>query len=61
MIDCTHWWVIKFEEGESSLGVCKKCGETRRFLNAIPERVILGERRFGHGGSFTIGRLRRSR
>lgn len=58
---CIHHWLIAFEEGKDSPGVCKKCGEERKFLNAIPEIVILGERRYGHGGSYTIGRLRRSR
>lgn len=58
---CIHHWLIAFEVGKDSLGVCKKCGEERRFLNAIPEIVILGERRYGNGGSYNISKLRRSR
>lgn len=58
-LNCVHHWVISFEIGASSPGVCKKCGQRRRFLNAISEKVILGERRYGHGGSYNIGRLRR--
>ena len=33
---CHHYWVIEIANGPKSQGVCKYCGETRSFLNAMP-------------------------
>ena len=37
---CVHHWLIGPPVGETSSGVCKRCGETRTFLTT-PERFAL--------------------
>ena len=37
---CVHHWIIGTPVGETSSGVCKRCGETRQFLTT-PERFAL--------------------
>ena len=32
---CCHHWVIEPAEGPTSLGVCRKCSESREFRNSI--------------------------
>ena len=32
---CVHHWLIETANGPTSLGVCRYCGETRHFENAI--------------------------
>lgn len=34
---CVHVWDIDQANGPTSKGTCKRCGEAREFLNAIPE------------------------
>ena len=34
---CHHYWIIEIANGPKSKGVCKYCGETRHFLNAMPD------------------------
>jgi len=34
---CHHYWIIEIANGPKSKGVCKYCGETRSFLNAVPD------------------------
>jgi hypothetical protein len=33
---CTHHWVIAAAQGRTSQGVCKLCGQKKRFVNSIP-------------------------
>ena len=33
-IDCRHYWVIEEADGPISSGVCKICGEKRKFHNS---------------------------
>ena len=45
---CCHHWVIQTSEGSISLGVCKRCFETREFKNSIedwPFDQLPGERK----------------
>ena len=30
---CTHWWNIESQNGRTSRGVCKLCGEKKMFLS----------------------------
>ena len=32
---CAHHWIIEPARGKESRGVCKNCGETRMFKNAV--------------------------
>ena len=34
---CPHYWLIESAKGPTSRGVCKACGATKDFFNAIPE------------------------
>jgi hypothetical protein len=34
---CCHYWIIEIANGPKSRGVCKYCGESRDFLNSIPD------------------------
>jgi hypothetical protein len=34
---CSHYWIIEMANGPKSRGVCKYCGESRDFLNAMPD------------------------
>ena len=34
---CRHYWIIEIANGPKSRGVCKYCGESRNFLNSIPD------------------------
>lgn len=34
---CNHYWIIEIANGPKSRGVCKYCGETRDFLNTMPD------------------------
>lgn len=36
---CKHHWLIKTANGETSEGVCKKCGDTRVFSNLFEGRI----------------------
>ena len=33
--DCAHHWAISSPNGPTSLGSCKRCGETKEFKNSI--------------------------
>ena len=33
---CSHYWIIEMASGPKSRGVCKYCGESRDFMNAMP-------------------------
>jgi hypothetical protein len=35
--ECQHYWLIDGPNGPRSQGVCKYCGATREFFNAIPD------------------------
>jgi len=34
---CCHYWIIEVANGPKSRGVCKHCGESKDFLNSIPD------------------------
>jgi hypothetical protein len=34
---CSHYWIIEVANGPRSRGVCRYCGETRDFLNSMPD------------------------
>ena len=38
---CRHYWIIEVANGPTSKGVCKYCGETRDFLNVIPDFTVI--------------------
>jgi hypothetical protein len=38
---CHHYWIIEIANGPKSRGVCKYCGETREFFNAMPDFNVL--------------------
>ena len=38
---CNHYWMIEDAKGSTSRGVCKLCGEERKFYNSWPGFVIL--------------------
>ncbi len=44
---CHHFWVIEEANGPKSPGVCKYCGQTKDFYNAIPDLSAL--KRNGRG------------
>lgn len=35
--ECPHFWDIEAANGPSSKGVCRLCGETKEFFNALPD------------------------
>ncbi len=35
-----HYWIIETPDGLTSKGVCKRCGETRTFPNAMRENKL---------------------
>jgi hypothetical protein len=37
---CRHYWIIEMANGPKSRGVCKYCGESRDFLNAMPDFTV---------------------
>ena len=37
---CRHYWIIEMANGPKSQGVCRYCGETRDFLNSMPEFTV---------------------
>ena len=39
--ECRHYWMIEDAKGSTSRGVCKLCGEERKFYNSWPGFVIL--------------------
>jgi hypothetical protein len=38
---CAHHWQIATPNGESSEGVCKRCGATRDFLNYSQRKMMV--------------------
>ena len=36
MTTCIHHWIIEAQEGPVSIGVCKHCGDIRKFNNGLP-------------------------
>lgn len=36
---CTHHWIIDSPNGESSRGVCLRCGEKRIFSNSLDKKI----------------------
>lgn len=34
-MNCTHYWLLEDNQRLMSIGVCKKCGATSKFLNNI--------------------------
>lgn len=38
---CHHYWVIEIASGPTSKGVCKYCGQSKDFLNTIPDLSTL--------------------
>jgi hypothetical protein len=42
---CSHLWIIDSPQGPTSWGKCRWCGETREFLNSIPDDVVVTEER----------------
>jgi hypothetical protein len=39
--DCAHHWQIETPNGETSEGVCKRCGKTRAFLNYSQRKMMV--------------------
>ena len=37
---CSHYWIIEMANGPKSRGVCKHCGESRDFLNTMPDFTV---------------------
>lgn len=37
--NCIHHWIIEIPNGPKSNGICKKCGETRVYINTFSEGV----------------------
>lgn len=37
---CRHYWVIEVANGPKSRGVCQYCGESRDFLNSMPDFTV---------------------
>lgn len=37
--ECAHHWQIETPAGETSLGICKRCGATRNFANYSQRRT----------------------
>jgi len=37
--DCAHHWQIETPAGETSKGICKRCGASRAFANYSPGRT----------------------
>jgi hypothetical protein len=37
---CRHYWIIEIANGPKSRGVCKYCGESRDFLNSMPDFTV---------------------
>ena len=33
--NCAHHWAIESPNGPTSVGACKRCGETKEFKNSI--------------------------
>ena len=38
--ECHHYWMIEMANGPKSRGICKYCGESRDFLNSMPDIAI---------------------
>lgn len=38
--ECAHHWMIETPSGETSQGICKHCGATRRFFNSSSGRPM---------------------
>ena len=38
---CHHYWIIEIANGSKSRGVCQYCGETRDFLNTMPDFTVV--------------------
>ena len=38
---CHHYWIIEVANGPKSRGVCRYCGESRDFLNSMPDFSVL--------------------
>ena len=38
---CRHYWMIEDAKGSTSRGVCKLCGEERKFYNSWPGLAVL--------------------
>ena len=42
--ECQHHWILESPVGETSAGICKRCGTARRFRNAGEDPVWEEER-----------------
>jgi hypothetical protein len=38
---CAHHWQIATPNGETSTGVCKRCGKSRAFLNYSQRKMMV--------------------
>jgi hypothetical protein len=38
---CAHHWQIATPNGETSEGICKRCGKTRDFLNYSQRKMMV--------------------
>lgn len=34
---CRHHWIVQTPQGRTSVGVCKRCGSTRKFPNSAAD------------------------
>ena len=39
MTDCVHHWMIRSPDGPTSVGICRRCGEERAFVNTLDYKV----------------------
>lgn len=39
--DCAHHWQIETPNGETSEGICKRCGKTRDFANYSQRKMMV--------------------
>jgi hypothetical protein len=38
--ECPHHWMIETPNGETSTGLCKRCGTTKAFLNYSQRKIL---------------------
>ena len=53
---CAHHWQIATPNGETSEGVCKRCGKSRAFLNYSQRKMMV--RSVKSNGSATAAKSR---
>ena len=41
---CAHHWMIETANGKKSSGICKHCGDSKKFFNSYDSKDFNGER-----------------